>query len=157
MSMMLLGVQYDGQAHDYPISIYDNKNPFNGAYRTSDDRIIQCACPDYNVRFEQFLKAIGRQDLIDCGKYYPQTEMLANNLIKEFMDEIQKTFLEHDVKEMDEILRKGDIPHSIAYSGRTAPMIGEQGREILSEIGYTDEKIDQMLADGSLYIWQDKE
>ena len=126
--------------------------------------------------------------------------MLANNLIKEFMDEIQKTFLEHDVKEMDEILRKGDIPHSIAYSwddimndpqahavgafydvtcpngvvrkathtpvrlesegdidGRTAPMIGEQGREILSEIGYTDEKIDQMLTDGSLYIWQDKE
>ena len=188
MSMMLLGVQYDGQAHDYPISIYDNKNPFNGAYRTSDDRIIQCACPDYNVRFEQFLKAIGRQDLIDCGKYYPQTEMLANNLIKEFMDEIQKTFLEHDVKEMDEILRKGDIPHSIAYSWDdimndpqahavgafydvTCPNgvvrkathtpvrleIGEQGREILSEIGYTDEKIDQMLADGSLYIWQDKE
>ena len=116
MSMMLLGVQYDGQAHDYPLSIYDNMNPFNGAYRTSDDRIIQCACPDYNVRFEQFLKTIGRQDLIDCGKYYPQKDMLANNLIKEFMDEIQSTFLEHDVKEMDEILRKGDIPHSIAYS-----------------------------------------
>jgi hypothetical protein len=36
-------------------------------------------------------------------------------------------------------------------------MIGEQGREILSEIGYTDEKINQMLEDGSLYIWQDKE
>ena len=185
MSMMLLGVQYDGQARKYPISIYDNMNPFNGAYRTADDRIIQCACPDYNVRFEQFLKTIGRQDLIDCGKYYPQTDMLANNLIKEFMDEI---------------LRKGDIPHSIAFSwedimndpqahavgafydvtcpngvvrkathtpvrlesegdidGRTAPMIGEQGREILKEIGYTDEKVDQMLADGSLYIWQDKE
>ena len=162
MSMMLLGVQYDGQARKYPISI--------------------------------------RQDLIDCGKYYPQSEMIANGLIKEFMDEIQKTFLEHDVKEMDEILRKGDIPHSIAYSwedimndpqahavgafydvtcpngvvrkathtpvrlesegeidGRTAPMIGEQGREILSEIGYTDEKIDEMLTNGSLYIWQDKE
>ena len=200
MSMMLLGVQYDGQARKYPISIYDNMNPFNGAYRTADDRIIQCACPDYNVRFEQFLKAIGRQDLIDCGKYYPQSEMIANGLIKEFMDEIQKTFLEHDVKEMDEILRKGDIPHSIAYSwedimndpqahavgafydvtcpngvvrkathtpvrlesegeidGRTAPLIGEQGREILSEIGYSDEKIDEMLTNGSLYIWQDKE
>ena len=49
MSMMLLGVQYDGQAHDYPISIYDNYNPLNGAYRTSDDRIIQCACPNYDV------------------------------------------------------------------------------------------------------------
>ena len=36
-------------------------------------------------------------------------------------------------------------------------MIGEQGREILEEIGYSEEKINQMLEDGSLYIWQDKE
>ena len=110
MSMMLLGVQYDGQAHNYPISIYDNMNPMNGAYRTSDDRIIQCACPDYNPRFEQFMNAIGRQDLIEAGKYYPQADMIQAGLIKELIDEIQKTFLEHDVKEMDEILRKGDIP-----------------------------------------------
>ena len=200
MSMMLLGVQYDGQARNYPISIYDNRNPLNGAYRTKDDRIIQCACPDYDPRFEQFMKAIGREDLIEAGKYYPQAEMIKNDLIRELIDEIQKTFLEHDVQEMDEILKKGDIPHSTAFSwedimndpqahavgafydvtcpngvvrkathtpvrlesegeleGRTAPMIGEQGREVLKEAGYDDAKIDAMLQDGSLYIWQDDE
>ena len=200
MSMMLLGVQYDGQAHDYPISIYDNRKPLNGAYRTSDDRIIQCACPNYNDRFEPFMKSIGREDLIAAGKYFPQADMIAAGLIKELIDEIQKTFLEGDMKTMDDKLRAGDIPHSIAYSwedimndpqahavgafydvtcpngvvrkathtpvrlesegdidGRTAPMIGEQGREVLKEVGYDDAKIDAMLESGSLYIWKDEE
>ena len=200
MSMMLLGVQYDGQAHDYPISIYDNRNPLNGAYRTSDDRIIQCACPNYNDRFEPFMKSIGREDLIAAGKYFPQADMIAAGLVKELIDEIQKTFLEGDMKTMDDKLRAGDIPHSIAYSwedimndpqahavgafydvtcpngvvrkathtpvrlesegdidGRTAPMIGEQGREVLKEVGYDDAKIDAMLESGSLYIWKDEE
>ena len=200
MSMMLLGVQYDGQAHDYPISIYDNRNPLNGAYRTSDDRIIQCACPNYNDRFEPFMKSIGREDLIAAGKYFPQADMIAAGLIKELIDEIQKTFLEGDMKTMDDKLRAGDIPHSIAYSwedimndpqahavgafydvtcpngvvrkathtpvrlesegdidGRTAPMIGEQGREVLKEVGYDDAKIDAMLESGSLYIWKDED
>ena len=200
MSMMLLGVQYDGQAHDYPISIYDNRNPLNGAYRTSDDRIIQCACPNYNDRFEPFMKSIGREDLIAAGKYFPQADMIAAGLVKELIDEIQKTFLEGDMKTMDDKLRAGDIPHSIAYSwedimndpqahavgafydvtcpngvvrkathtpvrlesegeidGRTAPMIGEQGREVLKEVGYDDAKIDAMLESGTLYIWKDEE
>jgi cinnamoyl-CoA:phenyllactate CoA-transferase len=200
MSMMLLGVQYDGQAHDYPISIYDNMNPLNGAYRTSDDRIIQCACPNYNDRFEPFMKSIGREDLIEAGKYFPQADMIAAGLVRELIDEIQKTFLEGDMKTMDDKLRAGDIPHSIAYSwedimndpqahavgafydvtcpngvvrkathtpvrlesegeidGRTAPMIGEQGREVLKEVGYSDEKIDSMLENGTLYIWKDEE
>ena len=198
MSMLLLGVQYDGQAREYPLSIYDNLNPLNGAYRTKEDRIIQCACPDYNPRFEQFMHTIGREDLIEAGKYYPQADMIANGLIPELIDEIQKTFSEHDVHEMDDMLRAGDIPHSIAYTwmdimedpqahavgafydvtcpngvvrkathtpvrlesegdldGRTAPMIGEQGREILQEAGYDDAKIDAMLESGALYIWQD--
>jgi cinnamoyl-CoA:phenyllactate CoA-transferase len=200
MSMMLLGVQYDGQARDYPISIYDNMNPLNGAYRTSDDRIIQCACPNYNDRFEPFMKSIGREDLIEAGKYFPQADMIAAGLVRELIDEIQKTFLEGDMKTMDDKLRAGDIPHSIAYSwedimndpqahavgafydvtcpngvvrkathtpvrlesegeidGRTAPMIGEQGREVLKEVGYSDEKIESMLENGTLYIWKDEE
>ena len=200
MSMMLLGVQYDGQARDYPNSIYDNMNPLNGAYRTSDDRIIQCACPNYNDRFEPFMKSIGREDLIEAGKYFPQADMIAAGLVRELIDEIQKTFLEGDMKTMDDKLRAGDIPHSIAYSwedimndpqahavgafydvtcpngvvrkathtpvrlesegeidGRTAPMIGEQGREVLKEVGYSDEKIESMLENGTLYIWKDKE
>ena len=194
-SVNVLSAQYDGVARQYPLSIYDNMNPLNGAYRTKDDRIIQCAMPDYNPRFEHFCQTIGRQDMIDCGKYHPQADMIAKGNVHECIDEFQKTFMEHDCKEMDEILRTGDIPHSVAYSytdiledpqanevgifyhvtcpngavkkvthtpvrlesegeidGRTAPMIGEQGREIMKEYGYTDAQVDEMLASGALFI-----
>jgi cinnamoyl-CoA:phenyllactate CoA-transferase len=36
-------------------------------------------------------------------------------------------------------------------------MIGEQGREVLKEVGYSDEKIESMLENGTLYIWKDEE
>lgn len=200
MSMMLLGAQYDGQALDYPISIYDNRNPLNGCYNTKDDRLIQCAMPDYNPRFEHFMQTIGRQDMIDCGKYYPQTKMLEEGHLVECIDEIQKTFSQYTKDEMDQILKDGDIPHSVCYSwpeilndpqanavgafydvtcpngvvrkathtpvrlesedgidGRTAPLIGQNGREVLKEVGYTDEKIDAMLDDGSMFIWKKPE
>lgn len=196
MSIMLLGAQYDGAARKYPISIYDNMNPLNGAYRSKDDRIIQCAMPDYNPRFEHFCQVIGRQDLIDCGEFYPQADMIAKDNLKKCIDQIQATFSQYTCAEMDEILRNGDIPHSIAYSwkeilddpqsnavgafydcvcpngavrkvthtpvrlesedgidGRTAPLIGENGREILKEYGYTDQQVDAMLESGALFIW----
>ena len=36
------------------------------------------------------------------------------------------------------------------------PMIGEQGPEILKEIGYTDEQVQAMLDSGALYVWKDE-
>ena len=38
---------------------------------------------------------------------------------------------------------------------KRGPLIGEQGREILSELGYKAEEIDEMLASKALYIWED--
>ena len=40
--------------------------------------------------------------------------------------------------------------------GRVAPLIGEQGVEIMKEIGYSDEKINEMLASGALYVWKEE-
>ena len=37
-----------------------------------------------------------------------------------------------------------------------APMIGEQGAEVLKEIGYTDEQVKAMLDSGALYVWSDE-
>ena len=37
-----------------------------------------------------------------------------------------------------------------------APMIGEQGVEVLKEIGYTDEQVKAMLDSGALYVWSDE-
>ena len=199
-SVNVLGAQYDGLVKEYPLSIYDARNPLLSAYTTKDDRIIQCSMPDYDIRFEHFCQTIGRQDMIDCGAFHPQHKMLSEGKNRACIDEIQQTFSAHTCEEMVEILRSGDIPHSVCYSyteilndpqaeaigiyydvtcpngqvrrvthtpitlesegpieGRTAPMIGEQGREILKEYGYTDDEIEEMLASGALYIWKDED
>ena len=36
------------------------------------------------------------------------------------------------------------------------PFIGEHGAEILKEHGYSDEEIDAMIADKTLFVWQHK-
>ena len=38
---------------------------------------------------------------------------------------------------------------------RRGPLIGEQGVDVLKEIGYNDEQIDALKANGTLYIWED--
>ena len=40
---------------------------------------------------------------------------------------------------------------------KKGPMIGEQGVDILKEIGYGQEEIDKMLETGALYVWDDKD
>lgn len=39
---------------------------------------------------------------------------------------------------------------------KRGPLIGEQGVEILKELGYSDEKIQEFLDKGTLFVWQDK-
>ncbi len=36
------------------------------------------------------------------------------------------------------------------------PLIGEQGPEVLKELGYTDEQVAEMKASGALYVWEEK-
>lgn len=115
-SIMLLGAQYDGPARHYPISVYDEKNPLNGTYASADDRMIQCAMPDYDPRFAHFCKVIGRPDLWDCGKYWPQAEMLKNGNLRTLIDEISATFRTESCAVWKQRLTEGDIPFSVAYS-----------------------------------------
>ena len=37
---------------------------------------------------------------------------------------------------------------------KLGPHIGEQGVEILKELGYSDEEIQEMLASGAVYVWE---
>ena len=196
-SVMLLGAQYEGSfTRNYPITRYDDKNPLNGAYETKDGRMIQCSCPGYDPKFEPFMTAIGRTDLIGKEGLFPQAEMIASGNIKTVVDEIMATFKKYTHEEMDEMLVKGDIPHSLCYSWkeiledpqaeaigafyevtcpngvkrkisrtpvrlesegemdtRRGPLIGEHGREVLKEVGYSDADVDKMLESGALYIW----
>ena len=39
---------------------------------------------------------------------------------------------------------------------KKGPFIGEQGKEILKELGYDDTGIDKLLNEGDIYIWEKK-
>ena len=39
---------------------------------------------------------------------------------------------------------------------KAGPLIGENGPEILRELGYDDEQIQKMLDEGALFVWKDK-
>ena len=39
---------------------------------------------------------------------------------------------------------------------RRGPLIGENGPEVLKELGYSDDEINAMLENGTLYVWKDE-
>lgn len=115
-SIMLLGAQYDGPVRRYPIDRHEEKNPLDGTYASADDRLIQLALPDYDPRFRHFCEAVGRADLWESGKYWPQTKMLAEGNLRELTDELIALFRAKPVAQWKEILTAGDIPFSVAYT-----------------------------------------
>lgn len=196
--MMVQAANYDGIARQYPIDVRESANPFNAAWRTKDDRYIQTCMPNYNTYYNVFMKAIGREDLVDKEEYYPIQNLQKNKLGTEVYDIVMEAMGKKEVSEWKEILKQADVPFSVAQSwlemledkqaeanncfydmtydnGNTrrlvrlpvkftemgvpeykrGPLIGEQGREILSELGYKAEEIDEMLASKALYIWED--
>jgi len=39
---------------------------------------------------------------------------------------------------------------------RPGPMIGEQGPQIMKELGYSEAQIQEMQETGSLFVWKDE-
>ena len=39
---------------------------------------------------------------------------------------------------------------------KRGPLIGENGREVLKEIGYSDSDVDKLIDTNALYIWEKK-
>ncbi len=199
MGMMIQAANYDGIAKEYPINIREGANPFNSAWRTADDRYIQTCMPDYNMYYKQFMKALGREDLIDDERYFPIQNLQAKGLGTEMYDICMEAMGKKTAAEWQLILKKADVAFSLAQSwteiledeqawannclykmeyanGNTrtlvrppvkfeemgvpeykgGPLIGEQGPEILKDLGYTDEQIKDYLDKGILFVWNDE-
>ena len=198
MGMMVQAANYEGIAQQYPINIREGANPFNSAWRTADDRFIQTCMPDYNMYYKQFMKALGREDLIDDERYFPIQNLQAKGLGTEMYDICMEAMSKKTAAEWQPILKEADVAFSLAQSwseiledeqawannclykmqydnGNTrtlvrppvkfqemgvpeykgGPLIGEQGPEILKDLGYTDEQIQEYQEKGILFVWKD--
>lgn len=198
MGMNVQASNYEGIAQNYPIDVRRSANPFNAAWRTKDDRFIQTCMPDYNTYYKVFMKAIGREDLVENPDYFPILTCQQKGLTTEVYDVVMAEFGKHTVDEWRQRLAEADVPFALAQNwteirndpqaiandcfydmtyptGNTVrlcrlpvkfqemgvpayergPMIGEQGAEILQELGYNDDQIRVMQEKGALYIWQD--
>ncbi|MBV7272582.1 CaiB/BaiF CoA transferase family protein [Clostridium thailandense] len=197
MGIMVQAAQYKDIGVKYPIDVREMDNTLNAAWESKDGRYVQTCMPSFNAYYPKFMAAIGRTDLVDCDKYFPQENMLRAGLAHELYDNIMATMKTLTVAEIKERLTEADVPFGVAQTweeiledkqawanecfytmkygngnertlvqlpvnfsemGARAyergPMIGEQGREILKEIGYTDEDVNKLIDNKTLYIME---
>lgn len=116
MGMMVQAANYDGIAKQYPINIREGANPFNSAWKTADDRFIQTCMPDYNTYYNVFMKALGREDLLDDERYFPIKNLQTNQLGTEVYDICMEAMGKRSANEWKMSLKEADIPFSVAQS-----------------------------------------
>ncbi len=198
MGMMIQAANYNGSAKEYPINIREGANPFNAAWRTKDDRYIQTCMPDYNTYYKQFMKALGREDLLENEDYFPIQNLQTKGLGTEVYDICMEAMEKKTAKEWIPVLKEYDIAFSVAQSWeeiledeqawandcfykmqydngnirtlvrppvkfqemgvpeyKGGPLIGEQGPEIMEDLGYSKEDIRDFQEKGILYVWKD--
>ena len=115
-AMMVAASNYDGIAQRHPVDVRDGANPFNAAWRTSDNRYIQTCMPNYNQYYNAFMAAIGRADLVDNENYFPLQTAQAKGLTQEVYDIINAAMGEKTVAEWKPILVAADIPFAVCQN-----------------------------------------
>ena len=114
IALYLQSAQYGDPSTKFPISRKMVANPLNMAHRTKDGRWLQIAVPRYDFHYPKFVPLIGRADLIDDPRYYPQANLQAN--LEEFYQILADAFAQKDLAEWKQILTEGDIPFAVAQT-----------------------------------------
>ena len=107
IAIMLQGAQYGMDATRYPMSRKDIANPLTVVHKTKGGRWIQFAAPAYNLMYNRFVTALGREDLVDhpdyataaaCKAHTAQlVEILSAEFAKHTMDDIAAMFARADI------------------------------------------------------------
>ena len=116
MGMMVQAAQYPEIGVHYPMNIRAATDPLNAAWETSDGRYLQTCMPDYNVAFKKFITAVGHPELAEDERYYPVSNLHANNLGTQLYDLLMASFRTKTAKEWNKIITEADIAFSIAQS-----------------------------------------
>lgn len=181
--------QYGDPSTQFPISRKKIANPLNVAHKTKDGKWIQIAMPRYDFHYPKFMEALGRNDLIDDARFYPQVSL--QDHLEEFYEVLDAEIRSRSLDEMVELMTKADLPYAVCQTWdqiledpqawgsdalakvkfpngnertmvRTPVMfadtelppyergafLGEHTKEVLAQLGYSDEQITAMIAAG---------
>ena len=106
--------QYGHKSTQYPISQKEIANQLQVAHKTKDDRWVQFAMPRYDYYYPIFMKAIGREDLIDDARYFPQTALQEN--LAEFYEIIKEQVATYTLEEVEQIMKTADLPYAVCQT-----------------------------------------
>lgn len=106
--------QYGDPSTQYPISQKKIANQLQIPHKTKDNKWIMIAMPRYDAQYPVFMKAIGREDLAEDARFFPQTAAQAH--LEELYDLITEEFLNFTLEEMCDILTKADLPYSVCQT-----------------------------------------
>ena len=114
VSTMLQSAQYGQSAAIYPMSRKDIANPFTVAHKTKDGRWIQFAAPAYDALYNRFVAALGRPDLADDPRFFPQANLQSH--LHEFYDLLVNEVAQKTLDEWCAAFKAADIPYAVAQT-----------------------------------------
>jgi cinnamoyl-CoA:phenyllactate CoA-transferase len=114
VAIMLQASQYGQPSTRFPLSRKELANPLQVAHKTLDNRWIQFAVPAYDVNYDRFVKAIGREDLVGDPRFYPQSNLPKN--FHEFYDLLANRVAERTLEEWFKVFTEADLPFAVGQT-----------------------------------------
>jgi cinnamoyl-CoA:phenyllactate CoA-transferase len=111
LGIMLQASQYGQASTRFPLSRKELSNPLQVAHKTLDNRWIQFAVPSYDVNYDRFVTAIGREDLVGDPRFYPQSNLPKN--FYEFYELLASRVAERNLEEWFKVFTEADLPFAV--------------------------------------------
>jgi cinnamoyl-CoA:phenyllactate CoA-transferase len=106
--------QYGAASTHYPISRKRLANQLQIAHKTKDGRWVQIALPQYDHFWPIFCGVIGRAELADDARYFPQTNAQEN--LEEIYGIVGDEFAKRTAEEWQTLLAEADLPFSVCLT-----------------------------------------
>ena len=95
---------------DYPKSRKSVPNPFNNTYKTADNKWLYICQPEYNRYYNDMMKIIGRDDLVDNPAYSKIETVKENDSQHEVINILEDGFVHKELEEWLSILAEWQVP-----------------------------------------------
>jgi cinnamoyl-CoA:phenyllactate CoA-transferase len=106
--------QYGDVSTQFPISRKQFANQLQVAHKTKDGVWVQFAMTRYDYYYPIFMKTLGREDLIDDPRYFPQTAAQVH--LEEFYELLDAEVKKHTLAEVETMMKEADLPYAVCQT-----------------------------------------